>query len=66
MDDGYDGGAYVDCTECGDPVEGHDREGCHAHDGRTDADPCNCPARWTVKEIMALRRSYGLPGEWRR
>lgn len=63
VDDGYDGGEFIDCTECGHTIElQHDTTGC---EGSLD-EPCDCPARWTVKEIMALRRSHGLPDDWRR
>lgn len=61
MNDGYDGGAYIDCTECGHPVESHSPDGCRAGYGG----PCGCSARWTIKAIKALRRRHGLPGEWR-
>lgn len=64
MDD-YDGGDYIDCTECGHPIEDHRPDGCHTLDDRDDADPCTCTARWTIKAIQAFRRSYSLPGEWR-
>ena len=64
MDDGYDGGDYIECTECGHTLEAtHGPDGC---EGLPDGDGCNCSTHWTRKEIQALRRSHGLVGEWRR
>lgn len=51
QDDGY-----VECGECGHCIEQHGKEGCEI---------CDCAERWTVKEIMRVRRREGLPGEWR-
>lgn len=62
-----DGANYVECTECGHPLERHGLAGCEAMDGidRNDPDGCSCTTRWTVKAIMAIRRDHGLPGNWR-
>lgn len=47
---------YVECTECGHPIEQHGTEGCTV---------CFCGVVWTVAEIKRTRRREGLPGEWR-
>lgn len=47
----------VECSECGHVIESHDTTGCDLCDA--------CPARWTVAQIKAYRRSLALPGEWR-
>lgn len=60
--EGYDGGDFIDCTECGHAVEQHSANGCEA--GADER--CTCGVRWTVKAIKALRREVGLPAEWRR
>ena len=51
-----DRAAYVECSECGHPLERHSIKGC---DWQTDG--CTCRARWTVREIQAQRREAGLP-----
>lgn len=50
---------YVECSECGHPVELHDRGGC-----RAISMMCSCAVGWTRKEIERLRRENGLPGRW--
>lgn len=54
--DAITSGGLVECSECGHVIECHDMDGC---------DFCDCPTRWTVREIQAYRRSLALPGEWR-
>lgn len=51
---------YVECAECGHPIEQHDTDGCQAVDG------CRCPVRLTKTEIVSIRRRYGLPGRFNR
>jgi hypothetical protein len=52
---------YVECAECGHPVEQHDTGGC---------DPCRqggvslCLVKWTKTEIRNLRRREGLPAAY--
>jgi hypothetical protein len=50
---------YVQCEECGCPVEGHDRNGCRNLGGE-----CACRVPWTAAEIKAARREAGLPARW--
>lgn len=52
-----DSASYVECAECGHPLEQHGLKGCN-----WQSDGCGCATRWTVKEIMAQRRAVGLPG----
>jgi hypothetical protein len=48
---------YVECSECGHPVEQHDVDGCDVcQTGGT-----NCPTKWTKAQIRDLRRREGLP-----
>jgi hypothetical protein len=49
MDQGND---YVECNECGHPLERHTTKGC---------DHCECGTSWTVKEIQQARKDAGLP-----
>lgn len=57
-----DGNDYVECVECGHPLESHRRTGCEAPgDAR-----CGCPTRWTVREVEAARAREGLPRRWNR
>lgn len=56
---------YVECSECGHPVEQHDTEGCGVC--RTGAEllgTLNCPTTWTKAEIRDLRRREGLPAAY--
>jgi hypothetical protein len=48
---------YVECGECGHPIEAHDRQGCCACGGE-----CPCLEAWTEAEIRRVRRREGLPG----
>lgn len=49
------GDDYVECDECGHPLERHTTAGCDAVGGE-----CPCRARWTVREIGEARRAAGL------
>ncbi len=57
---------YVECSECGHPVEQHDIEGCDVC--RTAVEYLGgtslCPTRWTKTQIMDLRRREGLPANY--
>lgn len=46
---------YVECDECGHPIETHDTAGCHEVDG------CPCPVTLTAREIADIRVREGLP-----
>lgn len=51
---------YVECDECGHPIEEHDTKGC-----QTALDePCPCPDRYTKAEIRAIRVRNSLPARW--
>lgn len=50
---------YVQCEECGCPIEGHDRNGCHNLGGE-----CACRVQWTTAEIRKARKEAGLPARW--
>jgi hypothetical protein len=50
---------YVQCEECGCPVEGHGRNGCTNLGGE-----CPCRVPWTAAEIRTARREAGLPARW--
>ena len=56
-------GGYVECDNCGHPVENHDTKGCTYE---FDGIPCGCAMRWTLKEIRAVRKLNGLPARWSR
>jgi hypothetical protein len=47
---------FVECSECGHPIEQHDPKGC-----RLAGDECTCTEKWTQLQIRAARESYGLP-----
>lgn len=50
---------YVECVECGHPVEKHPwGQGCINGD-------CTCDERFTVSEVLNLRRAKGLPLRYR-
>ena len=49
---------YVECAECGHPLERHTPQGCDSIAG------CDCPTRWTVREVERARRHAGLPGRF--
>jgi len=49
---------YVECTECGHPVERHGSEGCW------QIKDCTCTVSWTQREIEDLRQREGLPRRW--
>jgi RNA polymerase-binding transcription factor DksA len=49
---------YVECSECGHPIERHDLDGCQA------AEWCACKVRWTKMAIVKARRRIGLPGRY--
>ncbi len=48
---------YVECAECGAPVEDHDR------DGYPDL---GCTVSWTKRAIGDLRQAEGLPRTYHR
>lgn len=50
-------GGYVECTECGHPIELHDTTGCQTGTGDGT---CTCRVSWTKKAIRAYRQSQGL------
>lgn len=52
-----DGDDYVECDECGHPIERHDTTGCHT----LPDEACTCPVRFTRDDIRRLRREAGLP-----
>ena len=49
---------YVECAECGHPVELHGMWGCE------QLDECGCDVGWKVRQIRELRRAHGLPARW--
>jgi len=48
---------YVECSNCGHPVETHDMTGC----ARYWEEPCPCKISWRKSEIRNYRKSQGLP-----
>jgi hypothetical protein len=52
IDDGY-----VQCSECGHAIEGHNTLGCY------EVDECSCREAWTYDQIRWARQNNGLPGE---
>lgn len=55
------GDHYVECDECGDPIEIHGPKGCT----RRFADAaCTCPAAFTRADVTRLRREAGLPAKY--
>lgn len=56
-----EGNNYVECTECGHPIEEHGLGGCEV-----DRDErCSCPTRWTKAQIREARVADGLPASYR-
>jgi hypothetical protein len=54
---------YVECSECGHPIEKHDTHGCP---WSFDDYRCPCTEKLTIIEINVIRKDYGLPGlRWR-
>jgi len=51
---------YVECTECGHPIESHDRKGCL----ELGAGACNCPEGFTTEQIRAIRKQEGKPAKY--
>ena len=51
---------YVECSECGHPIERHTGDGCAVC---VDAGQ-PCPAVWSTGDVQTYRRSLGLPGKW--
>jgi len=49
---------YVECDECGHPIEAHDMTGCHEVDG------CPCPVTFATREVEDIRVREGLPRKW--
>lgn len=54
-------GGYVECDECGHPIEDHLPRGCSV---AIDGQACACTQRWTKAEIRKARVSNGLPAQW--
>jgi len=52
---------YVECDDCGHPIEEHDRNGCTY---TFDEHHCGCEQKWTQREIRECRRRHGLPARW--
>jgi hypothetical protein len=48
---------YVECGECGHPIEQHDTDGC-------DITECGCTEKWSRAEIRRVRLREGLPARW--
>lgn len=48
---------YVECGECGAPIEQHNKNGSTLPDS-------TCKEKWTKKEIVRVRIREGLPGRW--
>ncbi len=46
---------YVQCEECGRPIEAHTSKGLE-----------DCPERWTHAEVVQIRKMRGLPGKYNR
>ena len=53
--------AYVECSECGHPLERHHMTGCD-----WQSEGCTCTAAWSYKRISEQRRSAGLPVSFER
>lgn len=56
---------YVECSECGHPLERHTMAGC---DWRADEDGngCGCTVAWSVRRIGEERRAAGMSGSFKR
>lgn len=52
---------YVECDECGHPLEDHGAAGCQA---LPKVEPCSCPVRITAREIEDIRAREGLPRKY--
>lgn len=52
---------YIECAECGHPLERHSTAGCDFQD-----EGCTCRDRWTVREVERLRREAGLTVKFKR
>jgi len=50
---------YVECAECGHPIETHPK-GC-----ASQVDGCPCTETFTQADVRRLRRSAGLPVRWK-
>ncbi len=49
---------YVECSECGYPIERHDLSGYRVDDG------VQCHVAWTKEEIRRVRKENGLPASF--
>lgn len=49
---------YVECAECGHPLERHTPSGC-------DIEGCICREGWTQQAIQTQRKAIGLPASFR-
>lgn len=54
-----EGEGYVECAECGHPLERHTMAGC-------DLEGCSCAAKWSYRRISEQRRAAGLPVSFER
>lgn len=52
---------YVECDECGCPIEQHDTTGC-----RSGNEGCTCGVTWTRDEIRRVRKSEGLSATYKK
>lgn len=50
---------YVECSECGAPIEQHDVSGFDDGSGKT------CTTGWSTCEIENYRQACGLPRKWK-
>ncbi len=53
---------YIECSECGHPIEQHDKKGCVVC--RDAGAPSPCTETWTKTEIRNRRIWDGLPPRW--
>jgi hypothetical protein len=51
MQEDMQGDGYVECSECGHIIDGHDEEGCS---------DCTCVLPWTRQRIRAYYRTVGV------
>jgi hypothetical protein len=52
---------YVECTECGHPIEEHGLGGCEVNRDER----CPCLVKWTKAAIRECRVAVGLPASYR-
>jgi hypothetical protein len=56
-----EGNDYVECAECGHPLERHTMKGCDSQ-----AEGCPCREAWSYRRISEERRTAGLPVSFER